>query len=246
MINVFEWIKSNRLLLNFDKSHFMILSSSRKVYDPNKLSLNVDGNEIKQVTQCKFLGVVVDNNFTWKPHIQYITNKVSKGIGILNRSKQFLFSESLLTLYNSLLKPHFTYCLISWGNTTKSNLNVLYLLQKKIVRILTGSDYRAHSEPLFVKLKIMNIFQLHHYFTSVFVFKCLSNMYFEYWDNFFHYSNSPRFPNDLQTKYFKKKLSQSSIRFSGPQIWNNFSTKVKMSTTLPILKRNLRHEILSL
>ena len=78
--------------------------------------------EIKQVVQCTFLGVVVDHNFTWKPHIQHVVNKISKGIGILNRAKRFLFYESLLTLYNSLLKPHFTYCLTSWGSTTKSRL----------------------------------------------------------------------------------------------------------------------------
>ena len=45
--------------------------------------------------------------------------------------------------------------------------------QKTIVRILTGSDYRAHFESLFyIELKIMNVFQLHRYFTGIFVFKC--------------------------------------------------------------------------
>ena len=109
MTKVHEWIKANKLLINFDKSNFMIMSSSRKAYSSQSLHLYVNGNEIKQVAQCIFLGVVVDHNFTWKPHIQHVVNKISKGIGILNRAKRFLFNESLLTLYNSLLKPHFTY-----------------------------------------------------------------------------------------------------------------------------------------
>ena len=138
MTKVHEWIKANKLLINFDKSNYMIMSSSRKAYSSQNLHLYVNGNEIKQVAQCTFLGVVVDHNFTWKPHIQHVVNTISKGIGILNRAKRFLFKESLLTLYNSLLKPHFTYSLTSWGSTTKSRLNVLFLLQKKIVRILTG------------------------------------------------------------------------------------------------------------
>ena len=89
------------------------MSSSRKAYNSQNLHLYVNGNEIKQVAQCTFLGVVVDHNFTWKPHTQHVVNKISKGIGILNRAKRFLFNESLLTLYTSFLKPHFTYCLTS-------------------------------------------------------------------------------------------------------------------------------------
>ena len=52
-------------------------------------------------------------------------------------------------------------------------LMFLFLLQKKIVRILTGSDHRAHSESLFIELKIMNVFQLLRYFTGILVFKCI-------------------------------------------------------------------------
>ena len=92
MTKVHEWIKANKLLINFDKSNFMIMSSSRKAYSSQSLHLYVNGNEIKQVAQCTFLGVVVDHNFTWKPHIQHVVNKISKGIGILNRAKRFLFN----------------------------------------------------------------------------------------------------------------------------------------------------------
>ena len=107
---------------------------------------------------------------------------------------------------------------------------MLFLLQKKIVKILTGSDYRAHSESLFIELKIMNVFQLHRYFTGILVYKSISNMYFKYWNNLFHQSNNLRFPNDLKIKYFKKKITQSSVQYSGPKIWNTFSAKTKMST----------------
>ena len=77
MTKVHEWIKANKLLINFDKSNFMIMSSSRKAYSSQSLHLYVNGNEIKQVAQCTFLGVVVDHNFTWKPHIQHVVNKIS-------------------------------------------------------------------------------------------------------------------------------------------------------------------------
>ena len=74
MTKVHEWIKANKLLINFDKSNFMIMSSSRKAYSSQNLHLYVNGNEIKQVAQCTFLGVVVDHNFTWKMKLSKLLN----------------------------------------------------------------------------------------------------------------------------------------------------------------------------
>ena len=70
-------------------------------------------------------------------------------------------------------------------------------------------------------------------------------MYFKYWNNLFHQSNNLRFPNDLRIKYFKKKITQSSVQYSGPKIWKNNSAKTKMSTKLSTMKRILKGEILS-
>ena len=78
----------------------------------------------------------------------------------------------------------------------------------------------------------MNVFQLHRYFTGILVYKSISNIYFKYWNNLFHKSNNLRFPNDLKIKYFKKKITQSSVQYSGPKIWNTFSAKTKMSTII--------------
>ena len=91
----------------------------------------------------------------------------------------------------------------------------------------------------------MNVFQLHRYFTGILVYKSISIMYFKYWNNLFHQSNNLRFPNDLKIKYFKKKITQSSVQYSGPKIWNTYSAKTKMSTKLSTMKRTLKREILS-
>ena len=45
--------------------------------------------------KCKFLGVIIDDKFTWQEHINYINNKLSKSLGILHRVKYFLDESSL-------------------------------------------------------------------------------------------------------------------------------------------------------
>ena len=68
----------------------------------------------------------------------------------------------LLTLYNTLVLPYFNYCILSWGSKIKEN-SQLYLWQKKAVRIITHSNYIAHTEPLCKQygiIKLTDVFSL--------------------------------------------------------------------------------------
>ena len=58
--------------------------------------------------------------------------------------------QVLLNLYYSFIYPYFIYANVIWGGACDSNLNCLRLLQNKVVRILTDSNYFAHTDPLFL------------------------------------------------------------------------------------------------
>ena len=180
--SISTWLRANKLVLNVSKSNYMIMTSPRNKILTNHYTLCIDGHVIEGVSEYKFLGVVIDDRMTWKKHINYICNKIAKGIGILVRARQLLYGESLGTIYNALIKPHFMYCITAWGNTYKTNLTRLHLMQKKIIRVLTRSEFYAHTEPLFNKLHMMNIFEMHAYFVGIFVFKCVNNVLPDNWN----------------------------------------------------------------
>ena len=46
-----------------------------------------------------FLGVLLDENLSWKDHITYIENEVAKNIGLLYRAKLFLHKNSLPKIF---------------------------------------------------------------------------------------------------------------------------------------------------
>ena len=80
------------------------------------IDLKIDESIINRVRECKFLGTVIDENLTWKPHINLITSKISKNIGIMFKVGQFLTKEAMKTLYYTLVYPYFHYCNIIWAN----------------------------------------------------------------------------------------------------------------------------------
>ena len=54
-----------------------------------------------------------------------------------------------------------------WGNTYKSNIECMYLLQKKVVRIVCGVGYREHTNELFSELRILKLIDINAVYTRI-------------------------------------------------------------------------------
>ena len=145
LIKISQWLQANKLSLNVAKTKFMVFHASKKSVIYPELQIN--GNNIERVTQFNFLGLILESNLSWNKHINHISLKVSKAIGILYRLKSVYPLSVLLTLYNTLVLPYFNYGILTWGSIIKEDHH-LHKLQKKAVRIITQSDYIAHTEPL--------------------------------------------------------------------------------------------------
>ena len=131
----------------------MLHTSKRNGIYPN---LKVNTNNIERVTKFTFLGVILHSHMTWNKHFNHISMKIARSIGILYRVRIVNPKSVLVTIYNTLVLPHFHYCLLLWGSAVKEN-HSLHLLQKKALRIMTNSDYLTHTEPLSKKLRILKI-----------------------------------------------------------------------------------------
>ena len=156
------WFDENKLTLNLSKTKFIIFGN-RPTNTEKKLMIN--GIELERVSEIKFLGVLIDNKLSWKPHINYIKAKISKSIAILNKTKYLLNKTSLYTLYCSFILPYMTYCVEIWGNTYKTNIHPIFILQKRAIRIIHKTAYREPTNPLFVQLKTLKFLDLIDYKT---------------------------------------------------------------------------------
>ena len=78
-----------------------------------------------------------------------------KNVGVMYRIKDKITTKGLHILYCSLILPYLSYCCEVWGNTHKTKLNKIKILQKKAIRIVCKTGYRQHSEPLFKQMKCL-------------------------------------------------------------------------------------------
>ena len=99
----------------------------RKTYD---LSITLSNHSIDRVNETVFLGVIIDENLSWKPHIANVARKVSKSLGIILKLSFYLPKSSLITLYYTLIYPYLFYYVNVWGSTYIKNLQRIVIFQK--------------------------------------------------------------------------------------------------------------------
>ena len=115
-----------------------------------KVSVVVDNHPVKEVHHTKFLGVIIDNKLKLKEHIDNISKKNAKSIGIIIKARKEK-KITLLSLYNSLILPYLSYCIHILWNAYKTHLQKLHALQNKIARIIAGVPGRTSSDPLYCR-----------------------------------------------------------------------------------------------
>ncbi len=73
----------------------------------------------------------------------------------IKMAKNNLNATGLRALYYALIHSHLNYCPIILNCLSQSNKIKLFKIQKKAIRIITGSNYNAHTAPLFLQQKIL-------------------------------------------------------------------------------------------
>ena len=247
--NISIWMQANRLILNTEKTNYMIFGT-RQTNNVN-LKLQYRNREIMQVQYIKFLGVYLDDKLSWNYHINDLCNKLAKSIGILYKL-QFLPQKILKLLYYSLVSSHLSYCNIIWGLTSKSNLNRIHKLQKRVIRIITHSNFLCHSNPLFKQMQILPIHDMISLNIATFMYTVYENVSLpKSFEDYFTqncriHNYDTRSSNDFHLPLHRTSTTKDTLFFYGPLLWNNLPDSVKKCKSLQHFKRLYKSHLISL
>ena len=177
------------------------INESHEIID-DELYVAIDNKVIKQVTETKFLGVTIDNQLSWKPHIDILNRKLNSCCGRLYRLVSFLPSSLHKEIYHTLFESHLAYGISVWGGVANSTIEPLFRTQKKCIRIVFGDTEaflekfrtcartrefgnqilgqeffeREHTKPIFTRHKLLTVHSLYRYHC---IFECFKILKFE-------------------------------------------------------------------
>ena len=160
------------------------------------------------------------------------------------RVKPFVPQSTLLSIYNSLVQPHFDYCSLVWGNSGKTSSNKLQKLQNRAARVITSSSYDADVDSLFHKLSWKDLNSQRQIQKAIMVFKSLNGLVPEYLTSKFVPLNVSNYAlrdsaNKLAVPFPRTNYMKNSCSYSGPILWNSLHHDIRESSSLDQFKRLL-------
>ena len=105
---VAQWMESSRFILNQSKITSMLFGSWQNLAKSPNFRIHLYGKTLERAAKLSYLGVVLEENLSWKDHVEYVITKVSRRLGLLSRIR------SCLTLEASKQVLHFTLAAIIW------------------------------------------------------------------------------------------------------------------------------------
>ena len=179
----------------------MVISLRQKLQSLSDYTMNIHigGAPINQSNQSKSLGLIIDENLSWKAHVHEISKKVSSSIGARKLVRPFVSMHTAIKIYKGLIEPHFDYCSAVWDALTQQLSEKLQKLQNHAIRVITKSGYDTSCRFLLNSLGCDNLSVRRAKQKANLRYKCINNLVPGDLCNLF----APRTPN----YYFHKKIN---------------------------------------
>ena len=236
---VHTWLTNNKLSLNISKTKYMVVSNKKEPPN-NQFYLKFDNVFLEKCTSYKYLGVLLDDKLSWKPHIDYICNKISKMCGIFAKLRYSTNLHLLTSVYYALVASHLQYCNLVWGDAAESILDPLSKIQNRIVRIISFAPFNCHNvQDLYEDLQLLNLEQIHKMAKGKFVYKYKAGKLPSNFDNYLvnasevHSYNlrSSALSSYVRT-WGKTNYSLKMLKYGAVKVWESIPNDIKIVKTL--------------
>ena len=134
----------------------------------------LNGTFLSQVTQEKYLGVLISNDLSWAPHISSIATKASQKLGFLKRNLRNCPVELKRLAYISTVRSSLEYASTVWDPAQANHKSMLEGVQRRAARWIL-SDYGRHSSvtSMLKSLSLETLEERRRYSRLAFLYKVL-------------------------------------------------------------------------
>lgn len=172
MSKIKQWLDSNLLTLNTEKTSFLAFSkTARGLPDRNSIKLHKFDCRFDDTCDCeleimrkdnvKYLGVYFDQCMTWHNHVQYVNQKLRNLLFRFYELREVVAQKTLKVYYQALVESVINYGITAWGAACDSVLQPLIITQKYILKVMLFKGKRFSTELLFRESGLLNIRQLY-------------------------------------------------------------------------------------
>ena len=178
----------------------------------------------------------------WNEHINCLNVIITKCIANMHNLRDISTVNTMKQLYNSFIFPYIDYCLEAWGRTYPSNVNPVYVMQKKAIRIICNAHYNDHTNNYFIESNALKLFDLLKYKTCFFMYKANKNLLSKNIQNLFVYMYGQvhtRQTGNFQQSDVITTKEQMCITIRESKLWNSLETSLIEENNIHRSKKNI-------
>ena len=144
-----DWIRANELSLNASKSGIVLFKPRNKKIS-KQLNFCVNGQKIKQPSQVRYSGVILQYYLHGDAHLTNLEKKLSRSIGLLSKIRHYVSLHLVRTIYYSIFNSNLIYVCKIWGQN-QNNLRFTKLkknLRNKALQVINFQSSDSPTGPL--------------------------------------------------------------------------------------------------
>lgn len=239
-----HYFNSLGLDINTNKTKYVQFQGRARLEFFTQRSLNImlGSEKLERVDSYKYLGLIIDECLTFKPHIDHIKKKIIPMIFAIRRIRCTISEKMAYQLYYAYVNSHLIFMNPLWSVANEALLNQLFVLQKKCLRFIQLKDRLSSSSNLFSE-KILPLPVINDYNLLILAFKIKHNLIrnnitIRYVNEIHNYGT--RQINNFHIVKYETKYGFADFYRRGLIKYNELNDDIKRFRTLGVFKKRLR------
>ena len=117
----------------------------------------ISGQKVNILKGTKYLGMIMDEDLTFKNHMDTMKLKLNRVNGLLAKLRHYVNPTLLRTIYYAIFEPHLRYGCQLWGQAQTQVLQNIEKIQNKTLRILNFKNPLKPVEQIYKESKIFKL-----------------------------------------------------------------------------------------
>lgn len=230
-----------KLVLNDDKTKLMLFSNA-KSKSRNLLPITTSqGSEIESVSQFKYLGILIDDSLSFKPHIQQLVKKLKLKLGFYFRNKSCFSFEAKRRLVAATFLSVLDYGDVIYMNASITSLKLLDTVYHGALRFITNFRALTHHCSLYDRVgwSALSTRRLNHWY--IFIYKAILGLLPPYLQSYIEKKSTGRYclrSEDLlllSVPQVRTELGKGAFKYAAPCTWNQLQNVLNLKEPVSLV-----------
>ena len=246
-----QYMAKNKLILNSDKTHLMVMTSSKKhvAHQDFGIYLDTSSEIILPKSEERLLGATVSNSLVWNNHIRdtkkSLISLLTSRVNALSKLCQFTSFTTRKMVANGIIMSYLSYLIPLYGGCPDYLLNSLQVLQNRAARQVTKSSWYTPSRTMLQQIGWLSVRQMIAYHSLILVYKAKQDKKPTYiYDKIstpFNVNTRLARSNGIKENWrMKSKIGKQSFIARATTEWNRLPPDIRTTSSLKIFKKKLR------